>query len=375
MTEYRQGVDSEAHEILDFANMVFSMADAPTDFRTLYPAVYTTEHFADLHMIAKDQERIVATLAIKPIQLMLNSELSIFCGYLGTVATHPYQRGKGHMRHLMNLAIERSQEQGMEMLALSGQRQRYNHYDFENAAPMISYSINSDNLKCRFLDSQYSFVPIEGLVASSLDAVYAAYQKLVLIGKRSKELFKAYLSAWKAAGFVLYKNNEIKGYIYAMGKDVAEMAIEDSSEILQVLHDWMKFNNCDTFNVRVQSHRKDIIRALGEVAENYSISDSMMIHVFNWQSVLEKLLRFKSQYERLRDGEIVIEIKGEARIEIFVESNRVIVQPSLKKPDAVFTHREAVTRFFSAKGKMQEKEDHFYSWFPLMFSIPAADSF
>lgn len=375
MTEYRQAVDSEAHEILDFANMVFSMSDAPTDFRTLYPAVYGTENFAHLHMIAKDQEKIVATLAIKPIQLMLNSEVSIFCGYLGTVATHPYQRGKGHMRHLMHLAIERSQEQGMEMLALSGQRQRYNHYDFENAAPMISYSINSDNFKGRLLDNHYSFVQIEGIDDSSLDAVYAAYQKLVLIGKRSKKLFKEYLSAWKATGFALYKNNEIKGYVYAMGKDIAELSIEDSSDVLQMLHDWMKFNHCDTCNVRVQSHSKDIIRALGAVAENYSISDSMMLHVFNWQSVLEKLLCFKSQHECLKDGDIVVEIKEEARIEISVESNRVTVQPSLKKADAVFTHREAVTRFFSAQGNMQEKEDEFYSWFPLIFSIPASDCF
>ncbi|NLC33280.1 MAG: GNAT family N-acetyltransferase [Clostridiales bacterium] len=375
MTEYRQALAGEESEILDFANMVFSMMDKPTDFRKLYPAVYGSNNFADFHLIAKDQERLIATVAVKPLQLKLFGQLALSCGYLGTVCTHPFEQGKGHMRKLLDMAVVQSRKQGLELLALSGQRQRYNHYDFENAGPIIAYCVNSSNLKSLFKEHQYTFQPLEYQESSVLDNLYAAYENLSMIGQRSKQLFKAYLAAWQGSCFVLLRNERAIGYIYSIGENILEMAIEDPSQTLQILYDWMDFKICKNFDIRVPAHCKDSIRMLGEAAESYLVSDSMMIHIFNWQSVIEKLLIFKSQFTYLLDGDAVIEITGEARLRIIVQSNRVTVKPTQKKVDAAFGHREGITRFFSAQGIMQEKNDVFYSWFPLMLSIPAADSF
>ena len=375
MTEYRQAIEGEEPEILDFANMVFSMSSQPTDFCKFYPAVYGVGGFANLHMIAVKKEKIVATVAVKSMNLKLSENDSLFCGYLGTVSTHPYEQGKGHMRQLMNLTLERSFSRGMDLIALAGQRQRYNHYDFENCGSMICYSIFSDNLKNVKVENQCTFMPLEQLTTSELDAVYNAYQKLFMTGQRSRELFSAYLHTGKAVSFALLQDKQVKGYLYVFGNDIHEFYIDESLNIQKILYQWLAFRACHLCQIQVQPNRKDMVAQIGAIAESFSLSDSMMVHVFNWQSVLEKLMRFKSQCERLEDGEVVIEIKGEVRLKISVFSNQVTVEPSLIPADVFLTHREAITRFLSYQGQLQPLEHRLYSWFPLMLSIPAPDCF
>lgn len=375
MTEYRQAIEGEEPEIIDFANMVFSMASQPTDFCKFYPAVYGVGGFANLHMIAAKEEKIVATVAVKPMNLKLSENDSLFCGYLGTVSTHPYEQGKGHMRQLMNLALKRSLWEGMDFIALAGQRQRYNHYDFENCSSMICYSVYSDNLKTVKVENQCTFMPLDQLAPSELDVVYAAYQKLFMTGQRSRELFSAYLHTGKADSFAVLQDKQVKGYLYVLGNDIHEFYIDEPLNIQEVLYQWLTFRACHLCQIQVQLNRKEMIQQLGSIAESFSLSDSMMVHVFKWQPVLEKLMRFKSQCERLEDGEAVIEIKDEVRLKISVFSNQVTVEPSLKPTDVLLTHREAVTRFLSYQGQLQPLEHRLYSWFPLMLSIPAPDCF
>ena len=150
MTEYRLARAHEEREILDFSNMVFAMTAGPIDFSRVYPSIYGRAGFSRLHIIARDEEnRLVSSIAVKPMILTLGRDGSLSAGYLGTVATHPTERGKGHMKELMRLSIERARADGMELVALGGQRQRYNHYGFEIGAPVITFYLNKDNLKKR----------------------------------------------------------------------------------------------------------------------------------------------------------------------------------------------------------------------------------
>ena len=379
MTEYRLARAHEEREILDFSNMVFAMTAGPIDFSRVYPSIYGRAGFSRLHIIARDEEnRLVSSIAVKPMMLTLGRDDSLSAGYLGTVATHPTERGKGHMKELMRLSIERARADGMELVALGGQRQRYNHYGFEIGAPVITFYLNKDNLKKRPIQEELYFIALSKADKQTADSAYDAYQALVMCAHRSREDFADILRTAGGEGYALMSQEGFEGYVYANGNDIYEYSFSGRQSMDDFARSWLRFRACERFKFTAALHQKETIAQLGAFAESWSLHDDMMIHVLNWSSVLQKLMSFKARHETLRDGEAIVEVKGQAWLRLQVKDNQVSVRDidaENTKPSISFTPCEAVLRFFSPMGQLQEGEDRFYGWFPLMFSIPRPDWF
>lgn len=379
MPEYRIARADEEREILDFSNMVFAMSSGPIDFAKLYPAIYGRSGFADLHIIARDdQGHLASSIAVKPMQLKLGENESLSVGYLGTVATHPRERGKGYMKQLMQLNIERARKAGMDLLALGGQRQRYNHYGFESCAPVISFSLNAANLRGLGNNTEYRILPFSKADESMVDTAYQLYQGLEMAASRNREDFCDILLTGGGMPYLVLKKDQVLGYLYACGHDIYEFACVEGTDLQQLCKCWLSLRGCGEFGFTVPMHQKNAIRALGEIAESWSLHDDMMTHVLNWPTVLEKLMNHKAKHQPLRDGEAVIEIKGAALLRLTVRQNKAVVQELKEADDRVnvsLTELEAVRRFLSPFAGLQEREDSLYGWFPLMFSIPRPDWF
>ena len=379
MTEYRQARAEEEREILDFSNMVFAMTAGPIDFRRVYPSIYGRSGFSRLHMIARDEEnRLVSSIAVKPMILKLGKDDSLSAGYLGTVATHPFERGKGHMKELMRLSLERARAEGMELVALGGQRQRYNHYGFEIGAPVITFQLDENNLKGRPSREDFDFIALSKADKQIVDRAYNAYRALEMCAHRSREDFADILRTAGGEGYALTSQGEFRGYVYANGHDIYEYSFTGLHAMEDIARCWLRFRACKKFEFTAAIHQKSTIAQLGAFAESWSLHDDMMIHVLNWSSVLQKLMSFKARHEALRDGEAFVEIKGQARLKLQVKDNQVCVEEAEAKsssPCISFTPCEAILRFFSPMAQLQAGEDRFYGWFPLMFSIPRPDWF
>lgn len=379
MTEYRQARAEEEREILDFSNMVFAMTAGPIDFRRVYPSIYGRSGFSRLHIIARDEEnRLVSSIAVKPVMLKLGKDDNLSTGYLGTVATHPFERGKGHMKELMRLSLERARGEGMELVALGGQRQRYNHYGFEIGAPVITFHLNENNLKGRPSQEEFNFIALSKADTHIADRAFDAYQALEMCAHRSREDFSDILRTAGGEGYALTSQGEFRGYLYANGDNIYEHSFSDRSAWEDIARCWLRFRACKGFELTAAAHQKRSIAQLGAFAESWSLHDDMMIHVLNWSSVLQKLMSFKARHESLRDGEAIVEIKGQARLKLQVKDNQASVRDidaENTKPSISFSPCEAVLRFFSPLGQLQAGEDLFYGWFPLMFSIPRPDWF
>lgn len=379
MPEYRIARAGEEREIIDFSNMVFSMSSGPTDFEKLYPAIYGRPGFADLHIIARDEEdRLVGSIAVKPLKLKLGGEETLSVGYLGTVATHPRERGKGYMKRLMRMNIDRAREAGIELMALGGQRQRYNHYDFEACAPVIRFSLNGINLRGMDGGAGYDFLPFDQADAEQVDTAYELYRQLDMTGQRKREDFEPFLLTGGGRPYLLLQEGRTLGYLYACGNDIYEYACAEEADLKKLSACWMKHRGCGEFCFSLPLHRKDAIRSLGEVAEHWSLEDDMMALVLNWASVLQKLMNHKARHERLQDGQRVVQVRGEALLSIRVSGGKAFVselQSGSAACDISLSAREAVRYFLSAFGNLAGEEDHFYGWFPVPFSIPRADWF
>ena len=98
---YDENHPEEMQELLDFANMVFSMSYGGTDFASLLPKAYARSrwHVPTHHMI-RENGRIRALIDTYPLVMKLGGETpaarKIKAAYVGTVCVHPASRGKGY---------------------------------------------------------------------------------------------------------------------------------------------------------------------------------------------------------------------------------------------------------------------------------------
>ena len=111
MTEYRKALEHEEADILDFINYVFSQAHRPHDFRKLLPKVYAHKGFYRYHYVAAENGHIRGTVAVLPVEMPFGDGQSLKIGYVGSVSAHPYDKGAGHMKKLMQLMLEDTKEQ------------------------------------------------------------------------------------------------------------------------------------------------------------------------------------------------------------------------------------------------------------------------
>lgn len=377
MTEYRTARMDEEREILDFSNMVFAMSAGPIDFKRVYPSIYGREGFSRLHVIARDEKnRLVSSMAVKPMSIRLGEE-SLSLGFLGTVATHPAERGKGYMNHLMHMSLQKAREEGMEIMALGGQRQRYNSFDFENCAPTVKFEINERNIKKLSSNKKYDFVLMTEADERIKHAAYEAYQSLEMTAERRREDFADILRTAGGEGYAMISSGGVEGYLHANGDHIFEYAFTCEPDWAGMARSWVDFRAGRGFDIIVPPYQKDAVRAFAAVAESWSVRDEVMAHVLDWPSTLQKLMSFKTRHQELKDGEAVIEITGHSKIHLEVKDNHASVEPADHgaKPCAVFTPREAVSEILSSIGKLKETKDRFHGWFPLMLSIPRPDWF
>lgn len=374
MTTYGFAQAGDEQQLLDLANMVFSMADEPTDFARLHPTVYGQPGYAHLHAVARQEGRIIATAALKAVPVRLGAGDSLPCGFIGTVCTHPRHAGQGHMRQLMRMLEARGCEQGMALLVLGGQRQRYQHHGFEQGGTVLYEVVRRRNLAA-VEGGGYAFVPLEEAAPPVVDAAYALYRKQVMMGERERTQFVPLLRTWQAQGVAVLAADEPVGYLCAKGEQLSECVLADDARLPAVLKAWLAYRDMPQCTLTLPLHRTGAIDALCMLAEEWQLSDSLMLRVLDWPAALGSLLRFAARHRPLPEGQAVLCIEDEGCYAITVQAGRVTVAPSDKMPDAVYTHRAAVRRLFSAQGCLTGERDALYGWLPLPFSLPASDCF
>ncbi len=122
--EYLKAEEKDYNELIDFINYVFSHSGGAVDFPTLLPKLYKTKNTMKNHYIVKEDNKIKGVVGAFPDTLSIDDEHINIVG-IGSVSTHPYSRGTGYMKKLMNLAIEDMKNDNIDISVLSGYKQRY----------------------------------------------------------------------------------------------------------------------------------------------------------------------------------------------------------------------------------------------------------
>lgn len=382
MIRYEKAYDGEEEKILDFANYVFSQAHRPHDFRTLLPKVYGEgRHFAPLHIVAHDEkDNLRAMVCCLPMNItMCNEQLHV--GQVGTVSVHPYARGEGHMKQLMMLLDKQSKEMSLDILGLSGQRQRYNYFGFEYAGYSISYIVNRDNIRHALrntITENYELVPINDASNPFCEYSYKLYASKAVCGARPREEYLNYARTWQSSLYAVVKNGDFCGSLVDSDwtqKTLNEVLLYNEADLGAVLKLWFSMNTeCESVSLNVWPYESERIAILETISEEMSIIPTQMIKILNFEHVMRAAMKLNEMCRQLDDGQIILGIDSECFC-IRVENGVSTVQKTDEKPGMMLTAMEAQRLLFLPTVSLIKSKSAFFNWLPLPWVMPSIDRF
>lgn len=364
-------------DLLDFLNFVFSQAHRPHDFKKLLPKVYAKEGFSNIHIVAKKDDRLKGAIAMLPLTIKLGDTGSLSAGYIGSVAVHPYSRGEGIMKTLMEKVHTQAEQEGIDMLILGGRRLRYNYFGYENFATRLSFKLGEGSFRHGMTDIDTGTTSLKSFSKASekeLDAAYDYFDRYIkYCAKRNREDFHSISISYENLPYLVLEDNTVKGYmITAPNGDIREIAIEEEY-VLPVLKLWLAEKKA--INVNAPLWNKKLINILEKINESMSISEDAMVKIFNFEKVLSAYLNFKASYTDLLNGKVVVEIKPRGTYVIELTDGKASVYKTQEKPDISVDERYAVRLLLSPLGTSFSESTLFYNWLPLVPELPQADCF
>ena len=387
------GTAQDVEEILDFANMVFSMSSGSIDFRRTLPKAYLAKRvMMPTHHMIKEEGRIKALIDVYPGELRLDQE-SLSYGYIGTVSVHPRARSKGYMIELMKNAEDQLRRDGADFILLDGNRHRYQHYGFEKAGmkdcfnitrDSIRHYVNSHNEECGQKDKIY-FEFVDSVEHDAVDVMYELYQKRNVTARHDKEEFYLCLCGWEANTYAVMLDDECIGYFNTTAEDdnVYEFALRDMSQLPMVIWAFMQEMEPDELAVNVGIDELEAITILDGCSDYYTLNMSHQMKILNYESVLRFMLKWKQKAEGiLPDGRFIVGIKDiQTNYCIEVSDGKVEVKMTSAKADVVYSGLELVRTlttsyyFHEVRRADSPLRNTPLGWFPLPFYLPVTDAF
>ena len=288
--------EKDYEELVDFINYVFSHSGGKTDFPSLLPKVYNNKDKIKYHHIIKVDNRIKGVVGAFPLTLSLLGENLNVVG-IGSVSAHPYSKGQGYMKELMNKAIGEMKNKNVDMSVLNGYRQRYEHFGYEPCGQHINFNILHVNINYKRNELINKGISIHLLDENDPNIVEEAYKlhckKNVKI-ERKKEEFLDILKSWNCRIYSVFKNGEFIGYISSNNGFIEEIVIEDNNDLNFVIASYIKTFNHREVNVRVPIYeRREKISQLLKICENYSITKNNNFRIFNYEKIVRIMSKAK----------------------------------------------------------------------------------
>ncbi len=359
MTKICNGTLEDFEQIRDFANYIFSQNRCPHDFKKLLPKIYDdNRNTAGYHYLVKEEGKIKAMVCALPMEFQVLDQKLKACG-LGTVSVHPYSRGKGYMKFLMNTVIEEMKADGCAFAFLGGQRQRYEYFGFEPAGIQLSYTVTNINIRhfCKEGDtSPIEIVPFDGNEEEWLNRAYSLYQKQPLSVVRKRDEFISVLRSWESEPYVILKEGDLAGYFSLQANGtVNEIILDDLTLYPFLMRPLLNLCKTESFYLNAAPYETDKIHFFSQIAESCEVKTNCNYVIFNWAAVIRAFLNLKSKYEILEEGTLIIAVENTI-IKITVSDGRVFVNETKEEADMVLSSLNAACFLFSPLGSFSPME-------------------
>ena len=377
--EYLKADENDYEELIDFINYVFSHSGESTDFLSLLPKLYKNKDKIKYHHIIKVDNRIKGVVGAFPITLRILDEKVNVVG-IGSVSTHPYSKGKGYMKELMNKSIEEMKKDNVDISVLSGYRQRYEYFGYEPCGQQINFNILDVNINYKsneLIDERISIKLLDENDHTIVEKAYELHSKKNVKVVRKKDEFLDILKSWNCSIYSVFKNGEFIGYISANNGFIDEIVLEDNSDLNLAIASYIKTFKHNEVNLRIPVYEIEKISQLIKICENYSITKNNNFRIFNYEKIVRIMLKLKATYSNLEDGEYNISIINYGVLKIKVHKNNVEVKKVQEEAHIELNELEAMEFLFSPiKPYFNFNNDipsFLNSWLPLPLYIEGLD--
>lgn len=344
--KYSMATSADYDEIIEHANFVFSYAHRPHEFKTLIPKAYgEARTMWPEHFLAREDGRIRGLVGLLTFeQRVLDERLKV--GFIGTVSVHPYSRGMGHMKKCMAMSTEYARTHGIDIMALGGQRQRYEYYGYENGGQSRTYELTATNCRHALKDvdtAGLSFVPF-AQAREHIPALHAIYEQCPVAGARPVELFEQICGTWCKLPYAILRDGRAIGYAITADhqRAISEIRLEDVSALKAVLKAYIERFELDCVSIDMPPHLPEYIRVLSRLCEGCDLTHNEMFMICNYERVVSAYLKLKQRIEgALPDGRVVLGITGidgdpaTRALEIAVQSGEITCRFGELEPDIV----------------------------------------
>lgn len=339
MIEIKKGYDN-LNTLVKFLDKVFHHR-----FRSLLPKIYRHESCLQDHFIARENGVMVGALGCFPIPYKMNGiDLNIYG--VGMVATHKKHRGKGIMSSLVKTAAAYAKEKGGDIMVLTGQRQRYEHFGYVPAGSEYRFTVRDKNLKDADA-SPYTFVRVRK-DSKYLADMEALYNKTAV--RAVRESFYETLISWYVRGiYAVLKDGVFVGYIVSRLWEIHEIVL-DNGDLRGVLKAFLAKKKCKILTVKVNPMEYGAVESYFTFAEKCSVHNNMNIKVCDYESLIKKLLLYKVSVDPSYRCKRLISIKDVGNFDVEAGGGQVRVIKTEQTAAHIMTEAEAITKLFTAAG-------------------------
>jgi len=378
---YGRGTAEMFDEYMDFINYVFGFNGNTNDFKKLLPKLYKYEYEpAVSSYVAVENNKIKAAVGA------FDHDVSVCGKYIktrgiGNVAVHPYTRGKGYMKKLMNMALDDMVSDGVDMSVLGGRRQRYNYFSYDKLGQAVSLSFNDDNIRHTFGNNRthsISFKIVNADDREALEMIKKLAESQNFYAIRDIGKYFEILSSWKQKAAVAFDNGNFVGYCVFKGNDVNELLVTDKTIVAEFVCALYDFLGGSSMLLKLPAFLPEYINSLIGICEYYDVGPSKSFSVFNYKNVIQAFMLLKNTYTDLPNGSIVLDILGKAKREkicIDVSDGSIIVSETNAEADLKLSHLEAMNLLFAPVCIARDSLPWYAKiWFPLPIYLYSSDA-
>ena len=277
--------ENEFEDLMKLMNTAFSFVNEEEKFEHILPKLYYKENKDMIHYGVFIDNVLVASVGLY-FMTFKSKYSSLKVGCVGAVSTHHEYRKNGYFSLIMKKIISYSKRHNFDMLFLSGNRFRYNHFGFENGGRKMIIGV-SQRTKHVLKSDGFEVLELEKNNIDDINACLSLYSKQPQHILRTTDNFYNHVISWNCNPFVVKVAGEVVGYY----------SIKDNNHVCECV---FKHKYLDTMLHACLAERNEVYielpysvysNKLVSKVDMYEIQYNLMYNVLNWESV-QKYLGF-----------------------------------------------------------------------------------
>ena len=382
MIEYRKARPEEFDDMVAFANFVFNHKGDPIAFQHDLSKVYghqaDRDYAAAMHTLAVDDASGIRALIGAMPGLLHTPAGDLATRYVGTVSVHPQARGEGHMKRILSSIVQQAREEGVDLLLLGGQRQRYGYFGFAPAGAHYSAEIVPGNLRhaLKGVDaSDVCFRRVEVWDAALCREAFEYYQRRPLRFERPLERFAERCQSYGRQLWLAQAGEETLGYVVSSRdkSEWSEFECGSPAALEKIILAWAGAFGLGGFTIELPLWDRPRVEQLGAFAETLTLQAGIMACVLSPVRVLRTLLESKAALMDVEDGQAVLPLRDRTLTVSVTSGQAQVLEEPAENPDGM--DDRALSQLLCCPWPYAGRPAVPNTWFPLPIFATEPDSF